>query len=89
MHTTFIKLTSPPKLRVGPGVGGLTGRNCVRPAIGPTHSSCGFTVRCGMLAESIQNDIPIDVACHRYTLNMQVGSEPRIIPPQTSHPAPP
>ncbi|GFV40535.1 uncharacterized protein TNCV_2500621 [Trichonephila clavipes] len=36
-----------------------------------------------------QNDIPIDVACHRYTLNMQVSSgTPRIIPPQTSHPAP-
>ncbi|GFY03122.1 uncharacterized protein TNCV_981271 [Trichonephila clavipes] len=34
-----------------------------------------------------QNDIPINVACHRYTLKMQVSSgEPRIIPPQTSHP---
>ncbi|GFW76211.1 hypothetical protein TNCV_3800461 [Trichonephila clavipes] len=31
----------------------------------------------------LQNDILIDVACHRYTLNKQVSSGPRIIPPQT------
>ncbi|GFS48668.1 uncharacterized protein TNCV_2707251 [Trichonephila clavipes] len=36
-----------------------------------------------------QNDIPIDMDFHRYTLNMQSLLEPRIIPPQTSHPAPP
>ncbi|GFV00659.1 uncharacterized protein TNCV_2950271 [Trichonephila clavipes] len=37
-----------------------------------------------------QNDISIDVACHRCTLKMQVSSgTTRIIPPQTSHPAPP
>ncbi|GFS98344.1 uncharacterized protein TNCV_2208731 [Trichonephila clavipes] len=37
-----------------------------------------------------QNDILIDVACHRYTLNMQVSTgTTRIISPQTSHPAPP
>ncbi|GFV78327.1 uncharacterized protein TNCV_94871 [Trichonephila clavipes] len=31
-----------------------------------------------------QNDISLDVACHRYTLKMQVSSgTTRIIPPQT------
>ncbi|GFV25327.1 hypothetical protein TNCV_1145981 [Trichonephila clavipes] len=37
-----------------------------------------------------QNDIPIDVACHRYTLNMQVSSVTKNnSSPNASHPAPP
>ncbi|GFT64613.1 uncharacterized protein TNCV_3927201 [Trichonephila clavipes] len=37
-----------------------------------------------------QNDIPIDVACHRYTLNMQVSyGTKNNSSPNASHPAPP
>ncbi|GFV86795.1 uncharacterized protein TNCV_3965251 [Trichonephila clavipes] len=38
-----------------------------------------------------QNDMPIDVACHRYTLSMQVssGTKNNSPSPQTSHSAPP
>ncbi|GFX41835.1 hypothetical protein TNCV_389481 [Trichonephila clavipes] len=42
---------------------GVDGRQFVSQAY-PTHA----------LLDSSPNDIPIDVACHRYTLNLQVSS---------------
>ncbi|GFV65198.1 uncharacterized protein TNCV_2148901 [Trichonephila clavipes] len=76
---------------------------CYPPIEGIVYNVC--TVRTGVVIHKqkfstngapkqtymlFHNDIPIDIACHRYTLNMQVSSgTTRIIPPQTSHPTPP